>query len=137
MVMKAQKNEIETRASRLHEGCLIGIENYRVQALIGVHAHEMNRRQPLLVTTTLEVNLPNSDCLASTVNYSKIASIIDGVSNSHNNLIESFAAQIAQKCLLDPYVAYVRVHVQKPWALSDGVAWTEVYLRQPHVNGSD
>lgn len=40
--MKAQKNKMETRTSRLHEGCLIGIENYRVQALIGVHAHEMN-----------------------------------------------------------------------------------------------
>lgn len=130
MKLEAVGNRVGRVPARALSTCLVGVENYAVQALIGVYAHEWNRRQLLIVTTTLEVDPPDADLLDQAVNYSQIATVIEAVASSHNKLIESFAAKVARECLLDPRVGYAHVRVQKPSALPAGVAWTEISLRQ-------
>ena len=130
MRLEAISNRIAKAPARSLSTCLVGVENYAVQALIGVYAHELNRRQLLIVTTTLEVDPPQADVLEQAVNYSQIATVIETVASSHTKLIECFATKVARECLLDPRVAYAHVRVQKPSALPAGTAWTEISLPQ-------
>jgi dihydroneopterin aldolase len=128
MKLETIGNRIDVVAARTPSTCLVGVENYPVQALIGVYAHELNCRQLLIVTTTLEVDPPEADSLEQAVNYSQITTVIEAVASNHTKLIECFATKVARACLMDPRVAFAHVRVQKPSALPAGIAWTEISL---------
>ncbi|MDB5576346.1 MAG: dihydroneopterin aldolase [Bradyrhizobium sp.] len=114
--------------------CRVGVESYRVQALIGIHAHELNQRQQLVVTAMLEVRLPEDDALGHTVDYGVVTATIDRIAGAHIKIIERFAAEVARACLADPLVVGVRVRVEKPSALPGGLACTEVEVRRPAIS---
>ncbi len=106
--------------------CHIGVNRYEVDAAIGVHDHEHGRVQRLVVDVAIETDPPQADTLAATFDYAEIASIIERVARSHCDLIETFAARVAQACLREPRNRYVEVRVEKPPALPKGMAWTSI-----------
>lgn len=110
--------------------CRVSVEDYRVQALIGVHAHEFGRRQLLVVTVMLDVELPGEDSLEQTIDYTMVAAAIERTGDTHIRLIECFAAQVARACLAVPLVNGARVRVEKPSALAGGLACSEVEMRR-------
>lgn len=113
--------------------CHIGVDQYDVDANIGVHEHEHGRVQRLVVDVSIETGLPKADTLNATFDYAEIASIIEDVASNHCDLIETFAARVARACLRDPRNRTVKVRVQKPPALPKGMAWTSVVMaRAPY-----
>lgn len=99
------------------------VRGLRLQAAIGVHAHEHGRTQPLLVDVDLDAELELDDRLASTINYETVVAaarqVLDG---GHLHLVETFARWMAEACLEDGRVRRVRVRVEKPEALPDASA---------------
>lgn len=99
------------------------VRGLRLQAAIGVHAHEHGRTQPLLVDVDLDAELELDDRLASTINYETVVTAARKVIDAgHLQLVETFARRLADACLRDPRVRRVRVRVEKPKALPDAAA---------------
>lgn len=100
------------------------VTGVKVQAEIGVYRHEIGRVQPLIVDVELDVPTDASDRLADTVNYETIVQAAQDVAaGGHIALVETFAHQLADRCLADPRVSRARIRVEKPLALApDAVA---------------
>ena len=84
--------------------------------------------QRLVVSVTVETDLPGADSLNDAFDYAGIPALIDEVAASHIALIEIFAARVARACLDDPRNRSAAVRVEKPPALVNGMAWTTVTL---------
>jgi 7,8-dihydroneopterin aldolase/epimerase/oxygenase len=96
----------------------IRLTGVRIDAAHGVYPEEKLRPQPFLID--VEVSLrprPASDELATTVDYSVLASAIAeaGVAGSVD-LIETLAERVAETCLSDSRIEAVEVTVHKPQA---------------------
>ncbi|WP_186378834.1 dihydroneopterin aldolase [Sphingobium sp. B2] len=111
--------------------CRIGVDAVNVHARIGAHAHEKEYTQMLRVSVELVTRPPVSDSLASAFDYACIPGIIAELARSHIQLIEKFASQVAERCLAHDLVEAVEVRVEKPSALSNGLAWAAVSLERP------
>ena len=99
------------------------VRGLRLQAEIGVHAHEHGRAQPLMVDVELDAELAASERLADTLNYEKVVAHAHAVlAAGHLQLVETFADRLARACLGDPRVRRVRVRAEKPDALPDAEA---------------
>lgn len=95
------------------------VTGVKVQAPIGVYKHEIGRLQPLIIDVELDVPTDASDRLSETFNYEVILKAAQDVAaNGHLALVETFAYQVASRCLADPRVSRVRVRVEKPLALA-------------------
>ena len=99
-----------------------------LDAEIGVHAHEKNRRQRirLNVDVLAEEDVAHDDQLENVVCYEDIVNGIKAIlDDGHVNLVESLAETIAGFILDDPRVLKVTVGVEKldaiPEAASVGV----------------
>ena len=55
------------------EAAKVLVRGLRVEAEVGVYAHEHGRRQPLVVDVELDVTAADGDHLADVVNYELIA----------------------------------------------------------------
>jgi 7,8-dihydroneopterin aldolase/epimerase/oxygenase len=83
---------------------------------IGIHAHEKRQRARIRVGAELLVGaaLPRNDDFAEALDYETVVDGIKSVAGAqHINLIESFAARVAEICLADQRVRAVRVTVEK------------------------
>lgn len=90
-----------------------------VEAEIGVHAHELGRRQPLIVDVELDVAGPVWRSIGDTVNYESVVRHARVIADSgHVGLVETFAWRLAKACLTDSRVRRARVRVEKPMALA-------------------
>jgi dihydroneopterin aldolase len=95
----------------------------RIDAFIGVHAHERGRAQPLVVDVELELGEGRIERLADTVNYETVVERARAIAASgHVDLVEEYAERLAAGCLDDPRVLSVRVRVEKPEALGGAEA---------------
>ena len=95
----------------------------RLDAAIGVHAHEQGRTQPLLVDVELDVAVTGFERLEDTYNYETIARTARDLAGSgHIGLVETFAEALASALLEDARVARARVRVEKPEALAPAAA---------------
>lgn len=87
-------------------------------AVVGVHEHEKKQAQQLIVSVDLNVvedSESHQDKLKNVVCYEGIVRNIQAICTSrHVNLIETFAEEIAQKCLEDKRILAVRVCIEKP-----------------------
>ena len=98
---------------------------------IGVHRHERDAPQKIRINLDLAVEDDGAlrdDELADVVSYEDV---VDGVravvGPDHVNLIETLAERIAERCLDDPRVPWVRVRVEKLDVLPDvGSAGIEI-----------
>jgi 7,8-dihydroneopterin aldolase/epimerase/oxygenase len=117
--------------ARLYMGasCTIEVTGLRVQADIGVYAHEIAMRQPLDVDVEFDVlALPQTDALDETPDYSRVLALADELAGQRIALIETFAKRLAEGLLEHPLVTVAAVRVRKPQALPGCVAGCRVRL---------
>lgn len=106
------------------------VRRLRLAASIGVHPHEREARQPVVIDIALGVEDDGArplsrapvgrDALGRTVDYEAVAAAARAVvAAGHVMLAETLAERIAEACLGDPRVRIVRVTVEKPQALPD------------------
>jgi dihydroneopterin aldolase len=95
------------------------VRGLKVEAEVGVYAHERGHTQPLVVDVELDVTTARAEHLSQTVNYETIAAAArDLAAEGHIELVETFAERLAERCLVDPRVTRARVRVEKPMALA-------------------
>jgi dihydroneopterin aldolase len=99
------------------------VTGLKVDAEIGVYAHEKGAAQPLVVDVELDVPIAGATHLADTVNYEMIGEAARAIAAAgHIQLVEDFAERLARACLSDPRVTRARVRVEKPLALAPHAA---------------
>jgi dihydroneopterin aldolase len=87
----------------------------------GVGEHERRDGQAFLVDVTLLMPEPSGDTIDATVDYRRVRDLVRAVNESRSfQLIETFAAAIADSIREELVAEQVRVRVRKP-----GVAWAE------------
>jgi 7,8-dihydroneopterin aldolase/epimerase/oxygenase len=108
--------------------CTVRVRDLKVDADIGVYAHEIGAPQRLMLAVTLSVRTRISDRLADTVDYAAIQTAAEALGRCRINLIETFAYRLARACLDLPGVEHAVVQVDKPGALTGALAGAEVSL---------
>jgi dihydroneopterin aldolase len=102
------------------------IEALQVSASIGVHPHEHETRQMIIVDVELDMTgapTPKHDRLNETADYGAITKAITGMADEgHVQLVETLAERIARWCLKDLRVTKAKVRVAKPAALPNAKA---------------
>ncbi|HET6970607.1 MAG TPA: dihydroneopterin aldolase [Phenylobacterium sp.] len=106
----------------------VAVRDLSVAADIGVHAHEVGRRQVLNLNVTLRVRQTLSDRLEETFDYSQVVAAAQALARERICLIETFAYRLAATCLANPLVEEVDVFVEKPGALINGLAGSRIVL---------
>jgi dihydroneopterin aldolase len=102
----------------------IFVRGLRVDARIGVHAHEKGRVQPLKLDAEIHIDdrrfHPSRDRLNEVFDYQTIrAAMIDVVRDGHIHLLETLADRVIRRLLEMPDVQAVRVRVHKYTAFDD------------------
>jgi len=101
----------------------IFVSGLKVDAYVGIYAHERGRSQPLIIDVELDAAIAGAEHLSETVNYELVAEAARAlVASGHIGLVETFAEQLARACLADPRVSRARVRVDKPMALAPHAA---------------
>ena len=102
------------------ESLKVFVRAARIEAEVGVYAHEHGRRQPLLIDVELDIAPVSAPLhIADTVNYEAVVATAQALADSgHFKLIEAFAERLARACLADARVLRARVRVEKPEALA-------------------
>ncbi|MGB0907575.1 MAG: dihydroneopterin aldolase [Maricaulaceae bacterium] len=100
----------------------IFVEGLLIQASIGVHPHEYEATQPVIIDVTLDMGAmpaPTDDRLAETMDYALIADKAEEIAlEAHVQLVETLADRIADWALdADSRVMSARVRIRKPQAL--------------------
>jgi len=107
------------------------IEGLRVDAEVGVYAEEHHRRQPLILDIEVELRPAFPGELNATADYDWLAGQAKAVAaEGHIELVETFASQVASRCLRNPQTQSARVKVRKPEAMADGMAGAEVTMER-------
>ena len=100
----------------------IFVKGLSIQASIGVHPHEYESTQPIIIDVELDMAdmaLPKQDRLAETLDYGLVAQKCEEIAQeSHVQLVETLAERIAIWALdADKRVQSVAVRIAKPQAL--------------------
>ena len=104
-----------------HEALNVFVRGLTVEAGIGIHDHELNRLQTLVIDVTLTLTPGPVERLSDTVSYEDVAAAARAiVAEGHVGLVETFAQRLALACLTDGRVQRCAVRIEKPGAL-DGV----------------
>ena len=99
----------------------IFIRDLALRCIIGIYPEERREKQDVVINVAMDCDLRKagrSDELEDTVDYKKIKkAILKLVEDSHFQLIESLAENIADIALSDDKVQQVTVTIDKPGAL--------------------
>ena len=100
----------------------IFVHGLLIQASIGVHPHEYEAVQPVIIDVDLDMGdmpAPKDDRLHETLDYSLVAGKAEEIAlEAHVQLVETLAARIADWALsADPRVMACTVRIAKPQAL--------------------
>ena len=109
---------------------LVRVRDYPVLADIGINPDEVGRRQPLVVSVEIEVTAAAIEEIGETVDYRRIVAAIDELAAVHIPLIETFAHRLGEKCLSMGGVIGADISIDKPFAITRGMAGTRVRLAQ-------
>lgn len=105
-------------------GETVFVRRLRLDAEIGVHAHEHGRTQ--MLTVDIDVETPgaaSAQRLGDTLDYNRLVEAAQAVARGgHVQLVEDFAARLLDACLSLPEVRRARVRVEKPGALASAAA---------------
>lgn len=93
---------------------------------IGINPDEIGRRQPLVISVELALSADRIEGMSETVDYRRVAQAAEDLALVHIPLIETFAQRLCERCLNFPMVVEARVSVDKPFALTRGLAGVEV-----------
>lgn len=102
------------------------VRKLKVAANIGVHAHEVGRRQTLIVHAVATLPPGGDDRLQTTFDYNLFVQFAEDLAQEHISLIETFASRLADRCLATGLVAGIDVTIEKPGALTNGIAAARV-----------
>lgn len=104
-------------------GLRVFVKGLKIEAGIGIHAHEQGRLQTLIVDVALDLTPRPVLHIAETLNYEIVAQAARAlVAVGHIGLVETFAQDLATTVMDDPRVVRVEVRVEKPDALSGAAA---------------
>lgn len=121
--MSASPLPFATGHATRHEGLSVFVRGLTVQAGIGIHDHELNRLQTLVIDVTLTLVPATVERLGDTVSYEDVAAAARAiVAAGHIGLVETFAQRLAVACLDDARVQRCAVRIEKPGALQGVVA---------------
>ena len=100
----------------------IFVRGLQIQASIGVHPHEHESTQPVIIDVELDMGdmpPPKNDRLNETLDYALIADKCEEIAlEAHVQLVETLAARICDWALsADPRIARCAVRIAKPQAL--------------------
>jgi dihydroneopterin aldolase len=99
----------------------IFVEGLLIEASIGVHPHEHESRQPVIMDIWVDLNgiAPEDDRLHETFDYAEVASHAERLAmEAHVQLVETLASRIITWALgADLRVDGVKVRIRKPQAL--------------------
>lgn len=100
----------------------IFVRGLLVQASIGVHPHEFENTQPVIIDVELDMGdmpAPKDDRLHETLDYGIVAKGAEEIAlQAHVQLVETLAERIAEWALkTDPRVQACAVRIAKPQAL--------------------
>ncbi len=104
----------------------VRVRDLPLLADIGINPDEVGRRQPLVITVELQLFSDSISEIAETTDYRQIAAIAEKMAGVHTPLIETFAQRLAARCLALCNARQVRVLIDKPFALTRGLAGVEV-----------
>lgn len=94
------------------------VRDLELDCAIGVHPHERERRQRVVVNVALTLAEPGAahrDSIAAVVSYEDIVEGVERLARGgHVNLVETLAERIAALCLRDRRVRRAKVRVDKP-----------------------
>ncbi|MFA4951596.1 dihydroneopterin aldolase [Brevundimonas sp.] len=106
-----------------HEALSVFVRGLTVQAGIGIHDHEQNRLQSLVIDVTLTLTPGPVERLGDTINYETVAAAARAiVDEGHVGLVETFAQRLALSCLREAHVQRCVVRIEKPGALEGVIA---------------
>ena len=91
------------------------VRDLRIDMLIGIHDHEKEKVQPVLVNIEAHLKArPGVDEIGDTLCYDTLIKAIQALAaHQHINLVETFAEEIAALTLKDDRVSVVTVRVEK------------------------
>ncbi len=117
-MIKSLKSRREARRPSMR----IFVEGLLIQANIGVHPHEYESTQPIIIDISLDMGAmaaPVDDRLHETLDYGLVAEKAEEIAlEGHVQLVETLADRIADWALsADPRVQAVTVKIAKPQAL--------------------
>lgn len=110
------------------------VRGLRLDAFIGIHDHERDRTQFLLVDVEVELGCERIESITGAFNYEAV--VLEArkiVSQGHIDLVETFAERLAAACLAHEPARRVRVCALKPSALAPEAesAGVEIVLEKP------
>ncbi|CAM3864880.1 dihydroneopterin aldolase [Litorimonas haliclonae] len=114
----------------------IFVRGLQILASIGVHPHEHEATQPIILDIELDMTgmeAPKDDRLHETLDYSVVAEKAEEIAlEAHVQLVETLAERIADWALgYDPRVQSCAVRISKPQALLKAeVAGVEILRRR-------
>lgn len=93
----------------------IFFENIETIISIGIHDFEKVKKQKVLISIELTVNIsPADDSISTTLDYDQILEFVLKIANNkHFNLQETLCNEIANFCLSKPQVVAVKVITKK------------------------
>ena len=97
----------------------LSVERLRVQASVGILEHELESRQPLLVSVSVEQHgaplLPATDDVQHVLDYRLLReAVLAEAQAGHVNMLETLAGRIATRLLARRSVRRVQVRITKP-----------------------
>lgn len=102
---------------------LIFIDGFVGQTVIGIHATELHRPQPLvidLVAGVARARACDTDQIADTIDYGEVRLRLQRLMGEHGvQLLEALAEQIAHILLYEFRAQWVRVRIAKPQKFDD------------------
>ena len=111
-----------------HEQDVLWIEGLKVEALIGVYAHEKINKQPLIIDLVLATDLQKacqSDAVEDTLDYALVSqSVIDFITTNQFELIEALSEALIHSLFIAyPTLTKLTLKLNKPKAVpeADGV----------------
>lgn len=114
--------------------CEVHVRDLEVLADIGAMAMEVGNPQPLKIHVVLGLSLLPADGLDHTFDYNEINRIACDLAAKRITLVETFALQLASRCLAHPLVARVEVAIDKPRAIPGCNAGARVVLTDCQVD---
>ncbi|MCJ2181772.1 dihydroneopterin aldolase [Novosphingobium sp. 1949] len=109
----------------------VRVRNLELLADIGINPDEVGRRQPLVLSVELELVAETIGAIDETVDYRRIVAAAEELALVHIPLIESFGQRLAARCLAWNAVREARVSIDKPFALTRGMAGVAITMTRP------
>ncbi len=112
---------------------IVRVTDLPLLADIGINPDEIGRRQPLIVSVELVLNVREIQEIAQTIDYRKIANAAEELALVHIPLIETFAQRLGKICLSYEGASEVEVSISKPFALLRGLAGVKFQARKASI----